>query len=271
MIVALHGMSDYSEAFDLPGPWWAAHGITVYAYDQRGFGGAPHPGLWPGAPALRNDFRDIVVALRAKFPRVPVYALGESMGGAVVLTALASAHQPRVDGVILVAPAVWSRRDMPLSYRVVLWIGAHVIPGMHVSGEGLHIWATDNLNVLRRLAHDPLYQHSARVDQVFGLVKLMGEARGAAQNIAAHPPILFLYGGNDQVIPAERTKAVAKELDGGTAVIRYPDGYHMLLRDLEAEPRWNDVLLWIEKTNPKTARTAARNTARMARRITGRT
>jgi acylglycerol lipase len=271
VIVALHGMSDYSEAFDLPGPWWAAHGITVYAYDQRGFGGAPHPGLWPGAPALRNDFRDIVVALRAKFPRVPVYALGESMGGAVVLTALASAHQPRVDGVILVAPAVWSRRDMPLSYRVVLWIGAHVIPGMHVSGEGLHIWATDNLNVLRRLAHDPLYQHSARVDQVFGLVKLMGEARGAAQNIAAHPPILFLYGGNDQVIPAERTKAVAKELDGGTAVIRYPDGYHMLLRDLEAEPRWNDVLLWIEKTNPKTARTAARNTARMARRITGRT
>src|SRR5262245_19583984 len=38
IIVGLHGMSDYSNAFAMPGPWWAAHGITTYAYDQRGFG-----------------------------------------------------------------------------------------------------------------------------------------------------------------------------------------------------------------------------------------
>lgn len=263
IIVALHGMSDYSRAFDLPAPWWAAHGISVYAYDQRGFGAAPNPGLWAGAPAMRNDLADLVATLHAKFPKLPVYALGESMGGAVVLTALASSRPPRVDGAILVAPAVWSTKDMPLSYRVVLWIGAHVIPGLHVSGEGLHIWATDNLDVLRRLAHDPLYQHSARVDQVYGLVKLMGEARRAPDRMSAHPPVLFLYGGNDQVIPAEPTEAVAKALDGSTTIIRYPEGYHMLLRDRDAEPRWNDVLLWIEKRNPAPARTAdmARSTA----------
>jgi alpha-beta hydrolase superfamily lysophospholipase len=258
IIVALHGMSDYSQAFDLPGPWWAAHGISVYAYDQRGFGGAPNPGLWAGAPAMRNDLGDIVAALHAKFRGVPVYALGESMGGAVVLTALASSKPPPVDGVILVAPAVWSRNDMPVFYRVVLWIGAHMLPAMHVSGEGLHILATDNLDVLRHLAHDPLYQHSARVDQVYGLVQLMDEARQAPQKIGRHSPILFLYGGNDQVIPAEPTQAIAKALDGSTTVIRYPDGYHMLLRDLEAETRWNDVLQWIEKTKPSEGRTAAR-------------
>jgi alpha-beta hydrolase superfamily lysophospholipase len=259
VIVALHGMSDYSEAFDLPGPWWAAHGISVYAYDQRGFGGAPNWGLWAGTPAMRNDLGDIVAALRAKFPRLPVYAVGESMGGSVVLAALASASPPHVDGVILVAPAVWSRHDMPFSYRAVLWFGAHLLPGMHVSGEGLHILAPDNLKLLRQLAHDPLYQHSARVDQVYGLVKLMGEARGAAQEIATHPPILFLYGGNDEVIPAEPTEAVAKALGGSTTIIRYPNGYHMLLRDLEGERRWNDVLLWIEKTDTRPERTAVQS------------
>jgi alpha-beta hydrolase superfamily lysophospholipase len=256
VVVALHGMSDYSKAFDLPGPWWAAHGVSVYAYDQRGFGAAPHPGLWAGVALMRSDLEDIVAALHARFPRVPVYVLGESMGGAVLLTALAAPHPPRLSGAILVAPAVWSRHDMPLPYRVVLWIGAHMIPAMHVSGEGLHILATDNLTLLRQMAHDPLYQHSARVDQVYGLVKLMDDARRAPQTIGAHAPILFLYGGNDQVIPAEPTEAVAKALDGSTTVIRYPDGYHMLLRDLEAEPRWNDVLDWIGKTNTKPARTA---------------
>src|SRR5579862_3562666 len=257
IIVALHGMSDYSAAFDLPGPWWAAHGVSVYAYDQRGFGAAPNPGLWAGAPAMRNDLDDVVAALRAKFRGVPVYALGESMGGAVVLTALASRNPPRVNGVILIAPAVWSRRDMPLSYRVVLWMGAHMLPAMHVSGEGLHILATDNLDLLRHLGRDPLYQHSARVDQVYGLVNLMDDARHAPQSIDGHHvPILFLYGGNDQVIPAEPTEAVAQALGRSTTIIRYPNGYHMLLRDLEAEPRWNDVIDWIEKTNPRSMRTA---------------
>jgi alpha-beta hydrolase superfamily lysophospholipase len=93
----------------------------------------------------------------------------------------------------------------------------------------------------------------------------MDEARRAPETIGTHPPILFLYGGDDQVIPAAPTEAVAKELDGSTTVIRYPTGYHMLLRDIEAQTRWNDVLNWIEKTNHP-AQTAARKTARMARR-----
>ena len=247
VIVALHGMSDYSEAFDLPGPWWAAHGISVYAYDQRGFGAAPDPGLWAGANTMRNDFDDFVKAMHAKFPGIPVHALGESMGGSVVLTALARAHPPPVDGVILVAPAVWSREDMPFVYNTVLWITAHIVPGMHVSGEGLHILATNNFPVLRKLSRDPLYQHSARVDQVYGLVSLMSEAREAPQRLGAAPPILFLYGGKDEVIPAKPTKAVAEELGAKVTVIRYPGGYHMLLRDLEGPARWADVLVWIDK------------------------
>jgi len=253
VVVALHGMSDYSQAFDLPGPWWAAHGISVYAYDQRGFGAAPNTGLWPGIAAMCGDLDDFVDAVRAKFPGVPVYALGESMGGAVVLTALASDRPPRVNGVILVAPAVWSRADMPLSYRTALWLAARIVPRLHVSGEGLHIWATDNIAVLRKLARDPLYQHSARVDQVYGLVDLMDRARQAPRRSGLHPPILLVYGGNDQVIPAAPTKAVAQALGAGTTVIRYASGYHMLLRDLEGETRWRDVLSWIEKTNDRSA------------------
>lgn len=254
VIVALHGMSDYSQAFDLPGPWWAAHGISVYAYDQRGFGAAPNAGLWAGGDTMRQDLDDFVDAAHTKFPGIPVYLLGESMGGSVVLTALAGNRPPRVDGVILVAPAVWSRADMPVLYRVALWSVAHTLPGLHVSGEGLHILATDNFPVLRKLAHDPLYQHSARVDQVYGLVNLMSEAHEAPLHFTADPPILLLYGGNDQVIPAGSTEAVVGELGSTATVMRYPNGYHMLLRDVEGPARWNDVLLWIENVNSKLAR-----------------
>ncbi len=247
VVVALHGMSDYSEAFDMPGPFWADHGITTIAYDQRGFGRAPDPGLWAGDDAMRRDLGDCVAAARAKFPGVPVYALGESMGGAVVLSSLASDRPPRVDGVILVAPAVWSRDDMPLSYRITLWLAAHTVPWLHVSGNGLHIWPSDNIPMLRKLSRDSLFQHDARIDQIYGLVNLMDEARHAADRLSQSPPILFVYGAKDQIIPADPTEAVIARLGTRAQIHRYPNGYHMLLRDLEAATVWKDLADWVKQ------------------------
>jgi len=246
VIVALHGMSDYSEAFDLPAPFLADHGITVYAYDQRGFGHAPDPGIWAGSEIMRHDLTDAVAAARARDPGLPVFALGESMGGAVVLSSLADPDPPKIDGAILVAPAVWSREDMPLSYRVALWLTAHTVPWLKVSGEGLHIWPSDNIDMLRMLSRDPVYQHSARADQVWGLVNLMDDARDAPAKLKDPPPILFLYGAKDQVIPAAPTKAVISALDGDATVHEYPNGYHMLLRDLSRAAPLDDIVTWVD-------------------------
>jgi alpha-beta hydrolase superfamily lysophospholipase len=248
IIVALHGMSDYSEAFDMPAPYWAQHGITTYAYDQRSFGRAPHPGIWPGGRALREDLEDCVEAVRERNPGLPVFALGESMGGAVLLSAMADPKPPRVDGVILVAPAVWSRDDMPLSYRVALWLTAHIAPSLELSGKGLHIWPSDNIEMLRKLSRDPLFQKHTRADAVWGLVNLMDAARKAPLRLPADtPPILYLYGDKDQIVPRAPTVAVANELGKRAEVHEYPDGYHMLLRDLDGPSIWKDIVTWVDK------------------------
>lgn len=245
VIVALHGMSDYSEAFDMPGPWLADHGITVLAYDQRGFGKSPDPGIWAGSDTMRRDLADAVAAARVEYPTLPVFALGESMGGAVVFSSLAAPNPPQVDGAILVAPAVWSRSDMPLSYRAALWLAAHTVPWMKVSGEGMKIIPSDNYDMLRKLSRDKTYQHSARADQVYGLVNVMDDARHAPEHLGT-PPILFLYGRKDQVIPKEPTEAVIAALGDHAEVHSYPNGYHMLLRDLDREDVYKDLLAWVD-------------------------
>lgn len=251
VIVALHGMNDYSNAFAIPAPFLAAHGITVLAYDQRGFGRAPNPGLWPGGDALRGDLDDFAALVRAKYPNLPVIALGESMGGAVVLSALAAKRKPDVDGAILVAPAVWSRQDMPLLYRVALWTAAHLLPSMTVSGKGLNIWPSDNIEMLRAIARDPLFQKKTRSDAVWGLVNLMDEASHAPEKISDPPPILFLYGAKDQIIPAGPTKAVIAALGARAEVHEYPGGYHMLLRDLDRQTVLNDIVRWVGRISPR--------------------
>ena len=254
VIVALHGMSDYSNAFDMPGRNWAKLGITTLAYDQRGFGRSDNPGVWAGANAMRADLVDAVRAARARYPGVPVFALGESMGGAVVLTALASdLSDLNIDGVILVAPAVWSRGDMPLSYRAALFLGAHLVPGMILSNSAasrvVTIIPSDNVPMLRALGRDPLFQKQTSIGSIYGLVNLMDEARMAPDKITAPPPVLFLYGAKDQIIPGKPTEAVIAALKARPAipltVKRYEHGYHMLLRDLEGDMVDQGAADWI--------------------------
>ncbi|HVV27412.1 MAG TPA: alpha/beta fold hydrolase [Rhizomicrobium sp.] len=253
VIVALHGMSDYSNAFDMPARVWAKLGITTLAYDQRGFGRSANPGVWAGADTMRMDLADAVTAAHARYPGVPVFALGESMGGAVLLTALASpGARLDIDGAILVAPAVWSRADMPLSYRAALFLAAHLVPGLILSnnaaGRVVRIVPSDNVPMLIALGKDPLFQKKTRTDTLFGLVNLMDEARRAPAAIHDAPPILFLYGAHDQVIPAEPTKAVIAALGARATVKQYPNGYHMLLRDLEGETVDRDIADWVSGT-----------------------
>ncbi len=148
VVVALHGFNDYSNAFAAPGAWLAAQGFAVYAFDQRGFGAAPAPGVWPGRKMLTADLRNMVAAARARHPGTPVYALGESMGAAVVLAAWA--EQPlAVDGVILTGPAVWGRIVMPAYQTAALWLASYTVPWLTLTGRGLGVMASDNIEMLR--------------------------------------------------------------------------------------------------------------------------
>ena len=257
VIIALHGMSDYSNAFDMPGTQWAKHGITTLAIDQRGFGRSDNPGLWAGGDVMRRDLDDFAAAAHARYPGVKIFAAGESMGGAVVLSALASAEPPAVDGAILVSPAVWSRADMPALYRVALFMVAHITPGIILTNSAaskvVKIIPSDNIPMLIALGRDPLFQKKTRADTLYGLVNLMGDARTAPQRlpVSGTPPILYLHGEKDQVIPPAPAKATIGELThilGARADVReYPNGYHMLLRDLDRAKPQDDVIGWVLK------------------------
>jgi alpha-beta hydrolase superfamily lysophospholipase len=104
--------------------------------------------------------------------------------------------------------------------------------------------------MLRANGRDPLFLKATRPDAVYGLVSLMDEAFEAPTKLT-NTPGLFLYGGNDQLIPRVPTEMVARQLGPNTTVKNYPRGYHMLLRDLNAEPRWADVADWIAAQNRK--------------------
>ena len=59
-------------------------------------------------------------------------------------------------------------------------------------------------------------------------------------------PMLLLYGAKDQVIPRAPIRRIIERLKGPFTVAYYPQGYHMLMRDLRAKTVLSDVASWIE-------------------------
>ena len=246
VVLALHGMNDYSHAFEEPGKALAARGIAVYAYDQRGFGEAPHPGYWSGGEAMADDLRAAATLVGQRHPGIPLFLLGESMGGAVAMLATADQPPPGLSGLILSAPAVWGRDSMTMVQRAALWLAYQLAPGWRLTGQDLKIRPSDNLEMLRQQWLDPLVIKGTRIDTIKGVVDLMDRAERAAPRIQV--PTLVLVGAKDEVIPADPTwRTIARLPRIGTTqrAAFYPLGYHMLLRDLQAATVIDDIAAWI--------------------------
>lgn len=243
ILIGVHGMNDYRRTFEEVGPWFADHDMTFIAYDQRGFGEAPRSGRWPGGDIMRRDLQEIVSAARNEFPQTPIYVIGVSMGGAVTLSSFEEGRAPQVEGIVLVAPAVWGWQALNPLYKFTLWTGAHLMPWKTLSGSRLEIWPSDNIEMLRALGADPLIIKETRIETIYGLVTLMDEAYASPERV--NVPTLLIYGDKDEIVPSRPVQNVRGRLPD-VQFIGYEKGYHMLLRDLQRKVVWQDLYDWIK-------------------------
>ena len=246
VIVAVHGLNDHSGAFARAGAFLAERGFAVYAFDQRGFGRAPQTGIWAGGDRMADDAREVARLLRIRHPDVPLYALGESMGGAVLLNALQRHPSGWVDAVALSAPAVWGRSEMRRYQRMPLNALAHSVRGLKVSGRITGRKPSDDPATMRALREDPLVIQRTRVDVLWGLADLMDAV--TLEPIEPGVPVLVLYGARDEIVPAEPMCAWLEALpdSGEWQAALYPSGWHLLTRDRDAARALADLAAWFE-------------------------
>jgi acylglycerol lipase len=253
VLLGVHGFNDYGQAFaGLEALVEQQPGIRIYAYDQRGHGLSGELGRWPGADRLQADLRVMVRLLKQRFPNAHLVVLGESMGGAVVLTTLNSEEGLDADAVVLLAPAVWGVEAMPWYQRFGLWLARKLVPGASFSAavaRDLGIRPTDDHDVAQALAADPLVQKTARADTLHGLAELMTQAAG--RSVPDAYEVLVLYGLRDTVIPpgAVCSWLQLPQMDSARRLrlAIYPQGYHLLTRQTRSQAVLADLQHWLEE------------------------
>jgi alpha-beta hydrolase superfamily lysophospholipase len=247
VILALHGFNDYSNNFATAGAGWSRQGIATYAYDQRGFGATPNPGIWPGTDTLIADAEAALALVRARHPGVPVFVAGESMGGSVILAAVGRGGLAGAAGFILLAPAVRGRASFPLIARSTFSFVTHTLPWLSGSPPDLGFRATDNPTTIRLLRTDPLIQRRNRLDTVWGLVNLMDDAVAAAPRFTR--PLLVAVGRQDNIIPEDPVRRLVEHMPPAGPELRrvalYRTGFHLLTRDRQGPVVVADIGNWV--------------------------
>ncbi len=116
-IICIHGLGLENRAFTATAQKLTERGYLVGALDVRGFG------AWIATRGEEDvdydqclgDIEEMVQVTKQKNPNVPVFILGESMGGAIVLRAAAKLG-PQINGVISSVPSAerFQQRKMSL-------------------------------------------------------------------------------------------------------------------------------------------------------------
>lgn len=242
-LLMLHGACDYSGAFDEVAPKLTRRGFSVFAYDQRGFGGTEKRGRWRGKKRMAKDVAEALSMLRDRAGDIPTFVVGESMGGAIAVQA-AVRENVEVDGLILAAPGAlastfWRLIASWLARAVNYFMPEWEIVIERLSGKDLTPAAAIHL------LFDPLILRGIRPDMLFGLVKLGRSSVEKADKVKL--PVLTMMGSRDDILRQACIWALHQRLAGKKEWALFNDGPHLLFHWQQHELVLDRMTRWIDQ------------------------
>lgn len=242
-LVALHGLGDHSGLYPMIGEVLAAKGIAVLTPDLRGNGRSPgQRGYIDAWDDLREDLGRLVERARAEAPGRPLFLLGMSLGGLVVLDY--ALDNPRgLQGVIALSPPLGTLGvPAPLLAlgRVLsrVWPRFSLETGMDLTG------LSRDASVVDRVLADPLFHRRGTARLSTEVTRTIARVQAEAGRLAV--PLLVQHGTADRMVPPDGSRRfVARAGHPDKRLIEYPGAYHALLADLDGERVLADLAAWM--------------------------
>jgi alpha-beta hydrolase superfamily lysophospholipase len=243
VVINLHGLGDHSGLYPTLVDHLTARGFAVHAPDLRGNGRSPGQRAYVARwDEFREDLGALVDLVRREEGSLPLFLLGNSMGGLIVLD-YALRHPDGLRGVIAAAPPL-GRLSVPAPLMALgriasrLWPRFSLTTGMDLSGL-----ARDPA-VRETLLADPLFHRYGTARLSTEVVKTIAEVQAAAPRFPL--PVLILHGSSDRMVRPEGSRAFIARVGHPDHELReYPAGYHVLFADLDRVQVLGDLERWL--------------------------
>ncbi|QHG17789.1 alpha/beta hydrolase [Nostoc sp. ATCC 53789] len=255
ILAIVHGLGAHSDRYSNVIQHLIPKQYAIYALDLRGHGRSPgQRGYINAWSEFREDLGAFLQLIQTQNPGCPIFLLGHSLGGVIVLDYILRYPQQAsvLQGAIALAPTLGKVGISPI--RVLLGkLLSRVWPRFTLN-TGIDISAgSRDPQVLAAIAQDTL-RHT------LGTARLATEFFATVDWINAHAgdwqlPLLILHGGADRVaLPAGSDIFYQRVKYTDKLRIEYPEAYHEIQRDLNYREVMADLENWLEgHLAPKTA------------------
>jgi alpha-beta hydrolase superfamily lysophospholipase len=249
-VLCLHELGLYNGVFDDLGQRMSKQGIAVYAIDLRGFGGWQQVKGPEGRMSLDKTLSDVkgsVEVMHKLHPGIPVFILGEAMGGALALQAAAT-FPDLIQGAISSCPGGEHFKTMQHYAAVagkLVAAGPHGDSGM---SEELMSMATPKKELQEAYASDELVRMDLKPTELMDCQFFMYKAKQFARNIK-NTPVLVVHGDKDgESRPEGSTHIYDKLATKDKKMLTVPDGDHYIFEDTKVSDKAMDTTLaWIDE------------------------
>ncbi len=243
-LINVHGLGDHSGLYPTLVQFFTARGIAVYAYDVRGNGRSPGQRAYVERwDEYLDDLARFVELVRKEEPGIPLFVLGNSLGGLTVLDYALREPADGIKGVIAASPPL-GRLGVPAPLMALGRVLSHLWPRFSIR-TGMD---------LTGLARDPAVAETVLADPLFhrkGTARLSTEVTAAIARVQAGAsrfplPLLVLHGSADRMVPPDGSRDFVARVGFHDRELREYDGaYHVLFADLGHERVLADVEQWI--------------------------
>lgn len=247
LVCLVHGFGEYSNRYAHVAEQMNSHQIVVVAMDQRGHGRSEEKkGYTPSYDQSLTDIDSFIRESQKRFPKLPTFLYGHSMGGNMVLNYVLRRKPTMLKGVISTSP--WLRLTHPPAALVVT--AAKLV---HKVWKGLTITNKFEKNILsRNPAVDELYFTDPYVHGTISANLFLGVVDAGEWAIAnAHQlnlPLLLVHGTGDKLTSCTASSEFAKNAPAALLTFKTWEGFY---HETHNEPEQKEVIAynihWLEK------------------------
>jgi alpha-beta hydrolase superfamily lysophospholipase len=237
VVALVHGLGEHIGRYDHVAEAFGKAGYATVGFDQRGHGKSDGiRGYETSYDAIMDDITQNIQNARDRYPGLPVFLYGHSLGGNLVLF-YALTRKPELKGVIATSPGLATAAPLSPVLKIMTNILYRLGPSMKIK-NGLD---------LQGLSHDPQVAEKYTADPLvhpFISPRLALDMLNSGQYCVDHAsefplPLLLMQGTADRLVSPRKTKEFAQAAPLSKITYKeWPDHYH----ELHNEPDKADVI-----------------------------
>lgn len=244
VIALVHGQGEHIGRYGHLADWFNRHRIAVLGFDQQGHGrSAGKRGHASGLDAMLDDIGQLLEETRSRYPGIPVFLYGHSMGGGLVLNYL-TRRSPNVAGVVATAPWIRLAFEAPAFKVLAGYLLKWFAPTITLPTElAVHFISRDEA-VVRAYQNDPLVH--GQISGPAGIAILEAGKWLDKWEGKLDVPLLLQHGSGDKITSSTATGRFAKRVSGDVTFKEWPGLYHEIHNEKEQGEVFEYTLKWME-------------------------